>query len=82
LWDIFRRGISELTVEDGSEVNDSSSRLDRSPLEAERSCGGEAEKNVLDTLEKDKRREMLATITVSVVCSVQAVTKFWTLFHD
>jgi hypothetical protein len=29
-----------------------------------------------------KRREVLATITVSVVCSIQAVTAFWTFSHD
>jgi len=29
-----------------------------------------------------KRREMLATITVSLVCSIQALTGFWTSFHD
>jgi hypothetical protein len=28
-----------------------------------------------------KRREMLATITVSLVCSIQAVTGFWTFLH-
>lgn len=28
-----------------------------------------------------KSREMLATITVSLVCSIQAVTGFWTFFH-
>ena len=28
-----------------------------------------------------KSREMLATITVSLVCSVQAVTGFWTFLH-
>jgi hypothetical protein len=28
-----------------------------------------------------KKREMLATITVSLVCSIQAVTGFWTFLH-
>jgi hypothetical protein len=28
-----------------------------------------------------KSREMLATITVSLVCSIQAVTAFWTFLH-
>jgi hypothetical protein len=29
-----------------------------------------------------KKREMLATITLSLICSVQAVTGFWTFVHD